>query len=503
MDNRQAQFILAHDIGTSGNKATLFDACGRMIASARRPYRTGYPKPGWVEQNPADWWEAVCATSQELMDMGVAGPAQIACVALCGHMMGCVLAGAGGAAVRPAIIWADTRAAKQEREIVSAVGMESGYRITGHRLSASYSAAKLMWVRENEPSAYAAAERMLNAKDYILHHLTGNYATDYSDASGTNLFDLNDMKWSAQIIGELGIKQSLMPELRASTDIAGLLTDEAAKACGLLQGTPVVAGGGDGSCASVGAGAVREGDVYGILGSSSWISSVAARPLYDPQFRVFNWAHLDSGLYSPCGTMQAAGVSAQWFADNLSDGASVSRMNELAAKSPPGSGGLVFLPYLLGERSPRWDIDARGAFVGISATTSREHMARALIEGVGMNLRLIIECLGIPKDAAITMIGGGAESDLWMGVFSDVWRRRVTLPEYLSEATSLGAALAGGIGVGMYGGFGDISKMNPPRRVLIPHMERSDLYDRFMPVFEAAYEGLRPANAMLSPLREK
>jgi xylulokinase len=253
----------------------------------------------------------------------------------------------------------------------------------------------------------------------------------------------------------------------------------------------------------VGAGAVKEGDVYGILGSSSWISSVAARPLYDSKFRVFNWAHLDSKLYSPCGTMQAAGVSAQWFADNLSDGASVSVMNELAAKSPPGSGGIVFLPYILGERSPRWDVDARGAFVGISATTSREHMARALIEGVGMNLRLIIECLGISKDSMITMIGGGAESDLWMGVFSDVWRRKVVLLEYLSEGTSLGAALAGGIGVGMYGGFGDIAKMNPARRVLIPHMERSDLYDRFMPVFETAYEVLKSTNSMLSALRQR
>jgi xylulokinase len=300
----------------------------------------------------------------------------------------------------------------------------------------------------------------------------------------------------------MGIKTSLMPELHASTDIVGALTGDAAAACGLLAGTPVVAGGGDGSCSSVGAGAVNAGDVYGILGSSSWISSVAESPLYDPEFRVFNWAHLNPRLYSPCGTMQAAGVSTQWFADNLTDGASVSRVNEMAAKSPPGANGLLYLPYLLGERSPRWDIDARGAFVGMSATSTRDDMARALLEGVGMNLRIIIDCLGISKDAMITMIGGGAESDLWMGVFSDIWKRGVMLPEHLSEATSLGAALAGGIAVGIYGGFDDIARMNPPRRLFFPHMERSVLYDKIIPAFNSAYEGLRGANALLSQFRK-
>ena len=501
METERIQYILAHDLGTSGNKTTLFDSDGRMIASVRRSYQTDYPKPGWVEQNPSDWWTAVCESTQALLEMGVVRPDQIECVVLCGHMMGCVLTGRDGKALGPAIIWADTRAAKQEQELVAVVGMEQGYKITGHRLSASYTAAKLLWVKNNETSLYNAAERVLNAKDYIIYRLTGNYITDYSDASGTNLFDLGNLRWSDSIIRELGIKPSLLPELHASTDVVGTLTDEAAKACGLLSGTPVVAGGGDGSCASVGAGAVNEGDVYGILGSSSWISSVAKSPLYDPRFRVFNWAHLNPKYYTPSGTMQAAGVSAQWFADNVSDGASVSRVNELAAKSPPGANGLVYLPYLLGERSPRWDIDARGAYIGLSATTNREDMARSLIEGVGMNLRLIIECLGISKDTTITMIGGGAESDLWMGIFSDVWRKIVMLPEHLSEATSLGAALAGGIGVGIYKSFDEIAKMNPPRRLLFPHKERSGLYDKMMPAFDAAYEGLRGVNAILSDLR--
>jgi xylulokinase len=500
MDMEQT-YILAHDLGTSGNKAALFDSDGKMVATVRRPYQTSYPKPGWVEQDPGDWWTAVCETTLGLLETGVVKPEQIACVVPCGHMMGCVLTGRGGQALRPAIIWADTRAGRQEQEMAASVGLEEGYRITGHRMSASYTAAKLLWVKNNEPSIYESAEKALNAKDYIIYHMTGNYVTDYSDASGTNLFDLNNMKWSDGIINALGVKAALMPDLHASTDVVGTLPTEAARACGLLPGTPVAAGGGDGSCASVGAGAVNVGDVYGILGSSSWISSVAEQPLYDPQFRVFNWAHLNSKYYSPCGTMQAAGVSSQWFADNLSDNASVSRVNELAAKSPPGSNGLLFLPYLLGERSPRWDIDARGAYAGISATTTKEDMARALLEGVGMNLRLIIECLGIAKDAMITMIGGGAESDLWMGVFSDIWGKGIMLPEFLSEATSLGAALAGGIAAGIYSGFEDIKKMNPPRRLLFPHMERSVLYDKLMPAFDAAYEGLRKANEILSALR--
>jgi len=501
MGSSRERYILAHDLGTSGNKATLFDSAGRMVASARRAYKTYHPKPGRVEQNPDDWWDAVCAATLGLLESGVVKPGQIECVAPCGHMMGCVLTGKDGEALRPAIIWADTRAAVQEADILAAVGMEEGYKITGHRMSASYSAAKLLWVRDNEPSVYNAAEKLLNAKDYILRCMTGAYVTDYSDASGTNLFDLEKMRWSDAIINEIGIKPSLVPELRASTDIAGYLTETAAAACGLLTGTPVATGGGDGSCACVGAGAVKAGDVYGILGSSSWISSVAPRPLFDPEFRIFNWVHLDPALYTPCGTMQAAGVSAQWFADTLAGGAHIGGLDELVADSPPGANGLIYLPYLLGERSPRWDIEARGAFVGLSATTRREDMARAVAEGVGLNLRIIIDCLGISPDAAITMIGGGAESDVWMGVLADIWDRGVVLPEYLSEATSLGAALAGGIGVGIFDGFGDIIKMNPPRRELAPRTGRSVLYDGLMRAFDAAYEGLRGANAMLARLR--
>ncbi|MDR3121519.1 MAG: FGGY-family carbohydrate kinase, partial [Clostridiales bacterium] len=454
-------YILAHDLGTSGDKATLFDARGRMVASAKYAYATDYPRPGWVEQSPADWWKAVCVTTRELLgggggaDVGVDGggavaadtgadagaraglvaPGEIACVVLSGHMMGCVLVDGAGAPLRPAIIWADTRAVRQEQDMLGRIGAEAGYRITGHRLSASYTAAKLLWVRDNEPAAYERAACVLNAKDYILHRLTGSFVTDYSDASGTNLLDLSALRWSDTILEALGIKASLLPELHASTDVVGGVTRAVAGACGLLAGTPVVAGGGDGSCACVGAGAVREGDVYGILGSSSWISSVARKPLTDPEMRTFNWAHLDPQFYTPCGTMQAAGLSAQWFSDALCDGAPVERLDESAAVSPVGANGLIFLPYILGERSPRWDVNARGAFAGISATTSRADMARAVLEGVGMNLRLIIGCLGLAPDAAITMIGGGAESRLWMQALADIWRRRVRLPERLSEAT--------------------------------------------------------------------
>ena len=499
----KSQYVLAHDLGTSGNKATLFDGDGKMVMSARRSYKTRYPKPGYVEQEPADWWRAVCETTVELLEAGAVKPGQIACVAMCGHMMGCVLTGADGGALRPAIIWADTRAAKQERDMLAAVGMEEGYRITGHRLSASYTAAKLLWIKDNEPSVYAAGEKALNAKDYILYRLTGNYVSEYSDASGTNLFDLSGLRWADGILRELGIRESLMPELHASTDVVGGLTGEAAAACGLLAGTPIVAGGGDGSCACVGAGAVNVGDVYGIMGSSSWISSVAEKPLFDPDFRVFSWSHLDSKLYAPCGTMQAAGVSAQWFADMLSpDGGSVEEANSLAAESRPGANGLIYLPYLLGERSPRWDIEARGAFVGLSATTTRADMARAVAEGVGMNLRMIIDCLGVEAGKTITMIGGGAESDFWMGVFADIWNRKIALPEYLSEATSLGAALAGGIGVGVYGGFGDIAKMNRINKTIEPGGSRAAVYDALTPAFDAAYEGLRAANSLLASIRQ-
>lgn len=508
-----SQYILAHDLGTSGNKATLYALDGTCRASCLCEYITYYPAPGQVEQDPWDWWQAVCDSTRQLLADSGTQPKDIACVCFSGQMMGCLLVDSDGIPLRKSIIWADTRAERQARRMEEALGMEAVYRITGHRISASYSAAKLLWVREHEPAVYDRACKLLNAKDFIVHRLTGRFATDYSDACGTNLFDIGARRWSEPILTALSIDPALLPEAHPSTDIIGGVLPEAAAACGLLAGTPVVIGGGDGSCATVGAGVVEAGGAYCVLGSSSWISTASDSPVFDPDMRTFNWIHLDPALYTPCGTMQAAGYSYRWLRDALfHQEAETARaqgvnpyelLNELVQTSEPGAGGLLYLPYLLGERSPRWNLDARGAFVGLSITTSRADMARAVLEGVGFNLKIILQSLSaLQPIESVTMIGGGARGDVWMQVLADIWQKPLCCPTGAEEATSMGAAVCGGVGIGALENFRIARSFCGAARQVNPNPANAARYEALFTAFDAAYQGLCNAYDMLARYRQ-
>lgn len=502
-------YILAHDLGTSGNKATLYDVDGVLRCSVVCDYPIYYPQDRFVEQDPNDWWKAVCDSTKGLMERAGIGPESIACVSFSGMMMGCLPVDKDGNALHRMLIWADTRSDVQEKEMIRRVGMERGYHITGHRLSASYAAAKLMWIRDNEPEVYAKTGKLLHAKDYIIQKLTGAFVTDYSDASGMNLLDINTKKWSDEMLEALEIPKHILPELHASKDIAGTVTKEAALATGLMEGTPVVIGGGDGSCACVGAGVVRPGTAYNVLGSSSWISLVSDRPLFDPMMRTFNWVHLDEDLYTPCGTMQAAGYSYSWWRNTfgaeekrLAAEAGVSAyelLNGLAEQSAPGANGVLYLPYLLGERSPRWDHNARGAFVGMGASTGKGDMTRAVLEGVGYNLKIILDILRTqyPMEK-LTMIGGGAKGMTWLRILSDIWQTKLELPLYREEATSMGAAVAGGVGIGLYKDYSVIEKMNPAVESVEPDAALKDTYNRCFDLFNETYEALKPIYARMA-----
>ncbi|MDR1617967.1 MAG: FGGY-family carbohydrate kinase [Treponema sp.] len=498
------QFILAHDLGTSGNKATLFSLDGKMGASALYEYPVSYPGTGWVEQDPGDFWKAVCLSTRQLLEKAGVSAGDVAALCFSGQMMGCLLVDAKGNALRPMIIWADTRAGAQEAEMEKKLGMDYVYRTTGHRISASYSAAKLLWVRDNESEVYRRTYKMIHAKDYIIFKLTGNFVTDYSDASGTNLFDLVKKVWDRNILDALDISPDLLPDPHPSTDSAGSITAAAARETGLLEGTPVIIGGGDGSCACVGAGVVAEGSAYNVLGSSSWISLASAAPVYDAGKRTFTWVHLDPALYTPCGTMQAAGYSYNWYKNTLCGGeiAEAAKggenpyrlIDDGAAKSPPGAGGLLYLPYLLGERSPRWNHEARGAFVGLSVTTGKGDISRAVLEGVGFNLGIILRILekGAAADGIgkIIMIGGGAKGAVWLQILADIWQKTLEVPTYTEEATSLGAAVCGGVGVGAFKDFSVIHRFNGPVRTVVPHGELAPLYEELFEIFNQTYDSM-------------
>lgn len=503
-------YVIAHDLGTTGNKATLYNPEGVLIGSAFSGYGVEYAHTGWAEQNPDDWWQAVCLSTRRLLAETALSPDDIACIVFSGQMMGCVALDRAARPLRNAIIWADQRAVEQERWLAERIAPERVYQITGHRLSASYSLCKMLWLRDHEPETYRATHKFVHAKDAVVARMTGNFVTDPSDASGTNLYDLEGGGWSSEIIAAAGVDPAQLPDIRPSTAMVGTLLASAAEEVGVAAGTPVVIGGGDGMCAATGAGVVRVGSAYNYIGSSSWIGLATAKPVYDPSLRTFNWAHVIPGMFGPTGTMQAAGGSYQWTRDQLgspevqaAQAAGVSPyelMNLEANKSPVGANGLLFLPYLMGERSPRWNPLARGAFIGITVRHSRADMIRAVLEGITLNLRIIQDALTAQgaEIEAMRVIGGGARGRLWNQIMADVYGVPVHRLAILEEATSMGAALAGGIGVGLYPDWSMIESMNRTVEVFDPNPAAHARYNQIMPIFEAAYRALLPVYDLLA-----
>ncbi|MDH7485302.1 MAG: xylulokinase [Anaerolineae bacterium] len=490
-------YILAHDLGTTGNKANLFNGRGQPVASSFVGYETAYPHPGWAEQEAAGWWRAVCQSTRRLLAQSGVAAGDIAVISFSGQMMGALPVDGEGRPLRPSIIWADQRATAEAGLLAERCGFQEVYRRTGHRAGASYSAAKMLWIQRHQPELYARAHKFLQAKDYAAYKLTGVFATDYCDASGTNLFDLARRDWALDIVEAIGLDPHKLPPVHPSTAVIGRVTPQAAAETGLLAGTPVVIGGGDGGCATVGAGSVQPGDAYNYVGSSSWIAVTAEQPLYDAQMRTFTFAHLDPQLCFPTGTMQCAGGSFDWLERLLrgdGQGQLYEELSAAAAEVPPGAGGLLFLPYLIGERSPHWNPRARGAFVGLTMTHGRAEMARAVLEGVAFNLKIILDAF-LEQGAEITamrLIGGGARSPVWRQILADVYGLPILRPALLAEATALGAAIAGGVGVGLFPDFSVAHEFVQVEEAERPNGAAQARYAEVYPLFREAYRLLEP-----------
>ncbi len=499
-------YILAHDLGTTGDKATLFREDGSVAASVFSGYPTAYPHPNWVEQDPAHWREALFGTTQQLLAEANARPGDIAVVSFSGHMNGSLLVDEAGTPLRPAIIWADQRAGEETAFIRDVLGEERVYAITGNRISPAYTAAKLLWVKTHQPELYGKARWTLQAKDYAAFLFSGVFATDDSDASMTLLFDLKERRWSDAIIRALGLDARLLPPVQASATIIGRVTKKAAAESGLLAGTPVVIGGGDGACATVGAGSVAPGEAYNYIGSSSWVALTTSEPVLDVQQRTFNVAHLVPHANIALGAMQAAGGALDWF-EQLMRPAGQSQpdyqaLDAAATLAPPGSRGLLFLPYLRGERSPHWNPLARGAFIGLTMNHGQGEMARAVMEGVAFNLRAILDILrsqGLEVDA-MRLIGGGGKSPIWRQILADVYALPVLRLAMPSEATALGAAIAGGVGVGLWSDYGVARQMSAIVERTGPDPVAVPTYEALSIIFGDAYRALAPIFERLAAL---
>jgi xylulokinase len=448
--------LLGIDVGTGGTRALLIDESGAVIASAIHEHETfSSPKSGWAEQDPHDWWKACQAAVRKLLKEDGVEASEIGCVGLSGQMHGAVLLDRNHEVLRPALIWCDQRTAAECRYLNETIGPQQLVEYTSNPALTNFTLTKLLWVRTHEPRIWSRFHSFLLPKDYVRLCLTGVRAMDMSDASGTLLLDVAHRCWSDAMLDGVGLNPDCLPPLFESQEVVGQITEAAAKATGLKAGTPVVAGAGDQAAGATGMGIVRPGDVSATIGTSGVVFAASDAPMTDPKGRLHTFCHAIPGRWHVMGVTQAAGLSLRWFRDNFSvdpTGTQIAEPYELlsaeAAKAPVGSGGVLWAPYLMGERTPHLDPDARAALIGLAADHSRGHVVRAILEGVAFSLKdtlTIFNELKIPV-RGIRVGGGGARSVLWRQIQADVYGQGVET----EEGAAYGAALLAGVGAGMW-----------------------------------------------------
>ena len=441
-------YLIGIDIGTSGTKSILITPDGRVVASETAEYPLYQPENGWAEQDPADWWKAVCSTLRKLAPLAADG--RIAGIGLSGQMHSMVLLDEDNRIIRPAILWCDQRTGAQCRTIEQAVGRERLVSITGNPALPGFTASKLMWVKEREPENYKRICHVLLAKDYIRYMLTGEFATEVSDASGMQLLDVPGRCWSEEVCAKLDVPMSWLAKVYESPDVTGYVTGDAATLTGLPAGIPVAGGGGDNACAAVGTGVCTPGKAFTSIGTSGVVFAPTDRPVIDPEGRVHSFCAAVPGTWHLMGVTQAAGLSLNWFRANLAPNMEYAQIDTACGEIPVGSDKLIYLPYLMGERSPILDSDARGVFFGLSARHTAVHMARSVMEGVSFSLYSCLELLAGMQVEVNDMIlcGGGSKSVFWRQMLCDVFAMPVRTVG--GEGAALGAAILGGCAGGVY-----------------------------------------------------
>ena len=450
MSNKK--LLLGLDVSTTGAKALLIDSGGHVVSSATNPLHLSTPHPLWSEQDPADWWAGMAQSiSQVLAQAGIDGK-DIAAIGLTGQMHGLVLLDAAGKVLRPAILWNDQRTAAQCDTIRERVGKERLIQITGNDALTGFTAPKILWVQEHEPEIYNQVEHILLPKDYIRYCLTGEYAMDVAGGSGTILFDLQARMWSAEMLSALDIPASWMPPVYEGPAISGVVSAAGAAATGLHAGTPVVGGGGDQAAQGVGVGAVESGIIALTLGTSGVVFAPTDAPLIQPEGRLHAFCHAAPNKWHFMGVMLSAAGSLQWYRDTLAPDLDFTALVEEAAAITPGSGGLLFLPYLTGERTPHPDPLARGAWVGLTVRHTRPSLTRAVLEGVAFGIKdsfTLIQEAGLGSINQVRISGGGAKSPVWRQIMADVLGVELVTVN-TTEGAAFGAALLAGVGAGLF-----------------------------------------------------
>ena len=506
-------YVLGIDIGTSGTKTILFDEEGKDISSAFKEYPLYQPQMGWAEQKPEDWWQAVAVTINSVIKKSQVNIEDIKGIGLSGQMHGLVMLDKDGQVLRPSIIWCDQRTAKECEEITQLVGAERLIEITANPALTGFTASKIMWVKKHEPQIYEKTYKILLPKDYIRFMLTGEFCTEVSDASGMQLLDVPNRKWSDEVLEKLHIDKALLGKVYESQEVTGTVNETAAKLTGLKEGTKVVGGAGDQAAGAIGNGIVRPGVVSSTIGTSGVVFAHTDKITIDKKGRVHTFCHAVPGAWHIMGVTQAAGLSLKWFKDNLcgienqnsvSSGVDVyDELNKEAETVKPGCDGLMYLPYLMGERTPHLDPYARGVFFGLTARHNKNDMLRSVMEGVGYSLK---DCMDIINEMGITVdevraSGGGGKSEVWRQIQADMYNCEVVTINS-SEGPALGVAILALVGVGVYPSVVKacdtiIHNVTSQR----PIKENKVLYYKYHNIYKQLYTALKPEFANLNKIK--
>lgn len=486
---------LGIDIGTGGTRALLIDRHGAVRAGCTSAHEDmTMARPLWAEQRPENWWDAAVDAIRGALSQAGVGGAEVRGIGLSGQMHGLVLLDEGGAVIRPSLIWCDQRSQPQVDAVNAKVGRENVLRHIANPVLTGFTLPKLLWVRDHEPRNFERARKMLLPKDYVRYRLTGEFATEVSDASGTALFDVVNRRWSFDMMDALGLNRSLLPECRESIEVSARISPLAAELTGLAAGTPVVGGGGDQASSAIGNGIVEAGVVSCTLGTSGVVFAHMEEVAYDPAGRVHTFCHAVPGKWHVMGVTQGAGLSLQWFRNQLAPGADYDALMAEAAQSPAGAQRLFWLPYLMGERTPHLDAAARGGWIGLTASHTRADLIRSVIEGVSYSQRdclEIVESLGVVVNS-VRASGGGAKSPFWRQTLASILGKRVvTLAS--QEGSAYGAALLALAGSGEYNSVGEVCGVAiRETESVTPRQPDTELYGKGHSVYQALYPALRP-----------
>ena len=496
-------YWLGLDIGTGGSRALLVDAEGQVRFGFTAPHEDmKMERPLWAEQRPENWWDAARKAVRGVLNEAQVAGKQVRGIGLSGQMHGLVMLDEAGKVIRPALIWCDQRSQPQVDSINQTVGKDDVVAFTANPVLTGFTLPKLLWVRDNEPSSFERLRRVLLPKDYVRYCLTGEFYTEVSDASGTSLFDVVNREWSSGMLERLKLDAGILPRVVESSELTGEVTVAAATATGLEPGTPVVGGAGDQAASAVGNGIVEPGVVSCTLGTSGVVFAHMEKANYDPAGRVHTFCHAVAGKWHVMGVTQGAGLSLQWFRNQLAPGTDYDALTGEASSSPVGAQGLFWLPYLMGERTPHLDASARGGWVGITAKHTRADLIRALIEGVSYSQKDCLEIIESMEVAveSVRASGGGGQSAFWRQMLADVLDRRVVALE-TQEGSAYGVALLAMVGTGAYASVSEACRA-AIREVssVSPRSHESRIYARGHEVYKALYPALRPVYGQIEDL---